>query len=280
VSGVSHRGWEPAHLSYSTVAGYRDCGMRTLLQKVHQIEQHPGLAALGGNTVHTASEWHDLGDARPADELWADAWAYNLADYQKRSPSFRPEDYIATGRAGVAYGGKRNWEWWQDNGPGMVQAWIDWRTEHQWQVWFTDDDTPGIELDVRVELPGNGIVMQMHLDRVFVTPAGALVVLDLKTGRTPETAEQLGLYACGLELAHGLRPDFGYYWHPDKGHGQPLGLTPYTVTYFEQVTSAAAAGMNAGCFLAKPANNCRTWCGVSRACPAVGGAEVPPDLFG
>lgn len=61
-TGISVDGYEPGHLSYSTIDGYRTCGIRFRLQKVIGVEQRPGLAALGGNAVHTATEWLDLAE--------------------------------------------------------------------------------------------------------------------------------------------------------------------------------------------------------------------------
>jgi len=52
--------YEPQHLSFSTVNSYRTCGKRFQLEKVFRLEQRPGLAALGGNAVHAASEVIDL----------------------------------------------------------------------------------------------------------------------------------------------------------------------------------------------------------------------------
>lgn len=57
---ISIDGYEPAHLSHSTVNGYRMCGKKFQLEKVFQLEQKPGLAAIGGNAVHTATEKLDL----------------------------------------------------------------------------------------------------------------------------------------------------------------------------------------------------------------------------
>lgn len=48
--------YEPAHLSHSTVSSLRMCGTKFLLTKVLRLEEKPGLAALGGNAVHYASE--------------------------------------------------------------------------------------------------------------------------------------------------------------------------------------------------------------------------------
>lgn len=280
---VSIDGYEPQHFSYSTMDGYRFCGERHRLQKVLQVEQRPGLAGIGGNAVHAATEeydkWFLVGDVDwpGAEIVFKRCWDDEIAKRKEQSPSFDVSDYVATGRAAAAYGGKRNAQWWLDNGPGMVQAWIDWRLQHQdWAIWETPEGNPAIELELRVILP-NGIPVLMFLDRVMVTPAGQLVVLDIKTGRLPETAEQLGLYAYGLEVIFGqmFRPDWGYFWTPDKGHSSPQALGMYTADYFAHVADQTARGMNAGVFLAKPANSCKNWCGVARHCVAVGG--TPPS---
>lgn len=56
---IKFEDYEPAHLSYSTVNGYRDCAKRFYLQKVAKLEQQPGFAAIGGNAVHAATEMLD-----------------------------------------------------------------------------------------------------------------------------------------------------------------------------------------------------------------------------
>jgi hypothetical protein len=53
---ISINGYEPKHLSYSTIGTYRMCAKKFELEKVQQREQRPGIAALAGNAVHTASE--------------------------------------------------------------------------------------------------------------------------------------------------------------------------------------------------------------------------------
>ena len=176
---LSFEGWEPPHLSYSTVSGYRDCGMRTKLQKVLKIEQRPGLAACGGNAVHTATELYDQGEGTDPAELFALGWAAAVEKNKEWSPSFEVGDYTVTGRATAAYGGKQNFQWWMDNGPGMVQNWIDWREKNQWDIWETPEGSPAVELELNIVLP-NDIPVKMFLDRVMVTPAGQITVVDIK----------------------------------------------------------------------------------------------------
>lgn len=59
-TGISVNGYEPEHLSYSSIDGYKTCGKRFELQKIIGVEQRPGLAALGGNAVHLATQVIDL----------------------------------------------------------------------------------------------------------------------------------------------------------------------------------------------------------------------------
>lgn len=282
-TGIEISGYAPDHLSYSTVDGYKTCGKRFELQKVIGVEQRPGLAALGGNAVHTATEWFDK-DAHGVywppnvvTDAFKKAWAEEVASRREQSPNYQVEDYVKTGRASAQYGGKRNLEWWMDNGPGMVQAWIDWRESSGWHLWELPDGSPAVEVELLIELPG-GYPVKMFIDRVMVTPAGQIVVLDIKTGRIPETAEQLGLYAYGLaqEFGEENRPTWGYFWHPEKGHGSPQSIDMYTGEYFSEQARMAVAGINAGCFLPKVQMGCGGWCGVAKFCTAVGGTA--PDF--
>lgn len=95
MSRISYNGYEPAHLSYSTISSYRDCGKRLYFQKVLKLEQHPGLAALGGNAVHTCSEvvdhlildqgWEALDAPAPAGSV---VDTHNTAPVERTSPAW------------------------------------------------------------------------------------------------------------------------------------------------------------------------------------------------
>lgn len=53
---IDIRGYTPKHLSYSTVDSFRSCPKKFELQKVLQLEQLPGLAAIGGSAFHACVE--------------------------------------------------------------------------------------------------------------------------------------------------------------------------------------------------------------------------------
>lgn len=177
--------YQPAHLSFSTLDGYRSCGTRFLLQKVLQVEQVPGLAGIGGNAVHSSTEEYD--ELYPGDEhgdfdfiaSFQKHWDLQVEDRRERSPSIPVEDYVATGRAPAAYGGKRNTAWWLDHGPGMVEAWANWRKASGFSLWTTPEGRPAIEVRLTYMLPGDTPIL-MFIDRIMVTPAGQLVVVDIK----------------------------------------------------------------------------------------------------
>lgn len=205
--------------------------------------------------------------------LFEECWSAEIQDRVERSPSFKPEEYTATGRASAAYGGKRNIAWWLDNGPTMVESWVNWRANTGWLLWDING-SPAVELEVNFELPGLDHPIKAFIDRIFVLPSGELAVLDIKTGRDPETPEQLGLYAVAIWIVYGVRIKWGYYWHPEKGHGSPIDLDPWTPQMFAQMFNEAINGINARSFLPKPANNCKNWCGVARFCAVVQGEQA------
>lgn len=207
-------------------------------------------------------------------ELFAHTWREAVKDQLDRSPSYKLDDFIATGRAGVEYGGKRNAQWWLDHGPEMVDRWVAWRQETGWEIWEYEPHQPAIEMELRFDLP-NGIPVLAFIDRVFVLPTGELAVHDIKTGRIPETGEQLGLYATGLEILGYPRPKWGYFWDAQKGtHGDPIDLDMFTPGFFAELFGGAVAGINAGSFLPKAQNACRNWCGVAQFCALVGGEKA------
>lgn len=200
--------------------------------------------------------------------LFENCFEAEVAESIERSPSYTLDDFVVTGRASQKYGGKQNVDWWLDNGPGMVEAWQTWKAEQGWTLWEYETGKPAVEMELLFSLPGD-IPLKAYIDRVFVLPTGELAVVDIKTGsRMPDTGEQLGLYATGLELLGHPRPTWGYYWDARKGtHSRAWHLDAFTPEWFAEEFQAAIRQINAGGFLAKVQNNCPQWCGVAHACP-------------
>lgn len=205
---------------------------------------------------------------------FAEEWGRQIARRREESPSYEVGDYVVTGRAPAPYG-RRTLDYWMDKGPGLAENWLAWRREHRWQIWEAEPSLPAIELPLNFELP-NGIPIVAYVDRVFVTPAGELACVDIKTGaRMPDSPEQLGLYKVGIEEQYGAPIAWGYWWDANKGtHVGPFDLDKYTPQYFATLYGETAAGVNAGYFVPRPQFNCGDWCSVGRFCHATGGAEA------
>jgi hypothetical protein len=188
-----------------------------------------------------------------------DKSGYQLTDWFKSGPQ-KPETSL---------------QWWEDNGPALVQRVIDWYETHEdVSIWVTPDGTPAIELELTVNF---GIVpVKMAIDVVFQMGT-ALVVVDWKTSaKAPENPRQLGIYASGVELEYGIRPKYGAYFLPkdEQPFQRPIDLTapqfgiPYLTSEFELFDK----GRTAGIFVANPGRSCGR-CGVAHACLANGGAQ-------
>lgn len=173
-------------------------------------------------------------------------------------------------------------DWWAANGPRMVRNFTDWyEANDDVSVWTAPDGRPAIELGLTVNF--GAVPVKMYLDLVLQMGT-ALVVVDLKSGaRTPDSMSQLAIYACGLELAYGkqYRPRYGTFFML-RGVGRAEDdktyfLTPteldayqYSVPFWTRQFTLFDRGVTEGVFVAKPSEACKR-CGVSYACPAVGG---------
>jgi hypothetical protein len=147
---------------------------------------------------------------------WDKAWSYAISQQKSRSDVASTE-WKAGGRKTKDYPDKENSTWWENNGPLMVNRWIEWRNgSHPYVIWEPVPGIPAIELSTTPIW--NDVPVQMHIDRVMINPDGELVVIDLKTGsRSPSSDLQLAFYAAGIEEEYGIRPKWGAYWMGRNG---------------------------------------------------------------
>ena len=277
---ISIGGYEPKHLSWSTYDSYSSCGERQRLQKVLMLEQRPNWGSVGGTGVHDSVEvieahgpdlgpladWHGFFDTTV---LFNEQFDAALQATLERSPSFGKNDWHVSQNRG----NPKNEDWWRTEGPKMLDRYIAWRQQTAWTVW-------GIEVECNFTLPGD-IPIKAFIDNVSILPTGQAAVVDVKTGKIPDTPGQLGLYKVALKTLFDMDVQWGFFWDAKKGsHGQPIDLSQYTPEFMADLFEQAIAGHNAGVFLPKPQMNCATWCGVARYCKAVGGelADTVPSV--
>jgi len=171
-------------------------------------------------------------------DIWNKSWNAEVEEIKH----YKGEHYDfttlrQTKRTTKANPAGENVSWWFENGKKFLESWIEWRKNSGWKIWESPTGEPGIELVMELEV--GGIPFKGAIDRIFVTPEGELVILDLKTGsRTPQTELQLQVYACMMERAYGIRPKWGCYWMARTGStSSPVDLDGFTLSKLDEMVA-------------------------------------------
>jgi superfamily I DNA/RNA helicase/RecB family exonuclease len=170
----------------------------------------------------------------------------------------------------------------------MIQAFLTWRAQTRREL-----TEVGVEVDVDGVLDmrdGTGVRLRGRVDRIERDAAGRLVIVDVKTGKTPVSKDaaqrhaQLAAYQ--LAVAEGLSPATGWGPQPDGdepggarlvylGKAGPAGatereqdpLTPEARAEWRNVIGQAAEATAGPEFIARINDGC-THCPLRPSCPA------------
>ncbi|WP_131823543.1 PD-(D/E)XK nuclease family protein, partial [Mycobacterium talmoniae] len=157
----------------------------------------------------------------------------------------------------------------------MLQTFLQWRDATRYQL---------TEVGVEVDIDGvvDGVRLRGRVDRVERDAAGRLVIVDIKTGKTPVTKDDAQRHA---QLAmYQLAVDAGLVPHGDEPGGARLvylgkpgaagatereqdPLTPQTRDEWRSRVASAAAATAGPAFVARVNDGCRH-CPVRSSCPA------------
>lgn len=167
-------------------------------------------------------------------DTWEKAWRFELAKATKNG-EISLSDIRQSSRTTKANPDGENVNWWYDNGYEFVKSWVSWRENSPWKIWTLPNGEPAIEVVAEVKF--GGIQFVGAIDRIFETESGELVILDLKTGaRTPQSDLQLQVYACMLERAFGIRPQYGCYWMARTNQTTaPVDLSEFTLKKLDSI---------------------------------------------
>lgn len=170
-------------------------------------------------------------------DTWERAWRFELAKATKNG-EISLDAIRQSSRTTKANPDGENVEWWYENGYEFFKSWVTWRENSPWKIWQLPNGEPAIEVGVDVEF--GGIPFKGAIDRIFVTEEGQLVILDLKTGaRTPQSDLQLQVYACMVERAFGIRPQYGCYWMARTGQtSPPVDLSEFTLKKLDDIVGS------------------------------------------
>lgn len=164
----------------------------------------------------------------------------------------------------------------------MLEAFFQWRAQTRHEL-----TEVGREIEVDGVLDGTGVRLRGRVDRVERDGAGRLVVVDVKTGKTPVSKDdaqrhaQLAMYQ--LAVAEGLLPDGdepggarlvypGRVGAGGAAEREQDPLTPATRDDWRNLVQQAAAATAGPQFVARVNDGC-THCPIRPSCPAHTGAE-------
>lgn len=260
-------------LSHSSLSTYADCGERWRLEKVFKVPVESWYATVGGTVVHTLTELHDQG--LPLDNLSEEFKTFldiEITKAEQKGTTLKVSGKKLKEASLQGGPNKRDYDWWLEFGPKMVENWIEFRRETDWTLATMPDGSPGIEVDLYADVAGRPF--KGFIDRVFLTPEGQVVIVDIKTGTLPLGQLQLATYAVALERQHGLRAEWGAYWHPVSGISYLKDLTKHDADWIDSQYEMAWNGIEAEVFMPNVGSACTSFCGVRKFCRAFGGDEA------
>ena len=191
-------------------------------------------------------------------QLWDQAWLESKGDIDLTNAR-------VGGRATKANPNKEDINFWQNQGPKWVEAYIAWRKANPtWNIWTAPDGNRAIELALTPVV--KDIQVKMIIDRVFEVN-GELVIVDLKTSQnTPTSSLQLGFYKLGLEQQFGIEVKWGtYYMSRGNNISEMVDLSEYTYEKMEYLIETFDKARKAAIFLPNT-NSCQYMCGLTEYC--------------
>jgi len=203
------------------------------------------------------------------DSIWREAFDKQIEEVQTRTNT-TPYEWRTGGRATKEYPNKEDGNWWDENGEKMFYDFINAWQESQLEIWVSPEGVPGIEIGFNQYF--GDVLIKAFADLIAVLPTGELIVVDFKTGKsTPDSAMQLGVYACLMEMQFGTRPTRGYFYSARSAKFEEAeGLNRWTIPVLTELFAQFARGLEAEVYLPNIGMSCST-CGVKDYCYAVGG---------
>jgi RecB family exonuclease len=203
------------------------------------------------------------------EEIWDQSFLEAIAETEAKSKT-NPTDWRRGGRVSVANPDKENKAWWDVNGKKMFLDFIGAWKDSQLTIWESPQGVSGIEIELNSNF--GDVLVKAYADLIAVTAGGELVVVDFKTGAyTPDSALQLGIYACAMEMKFGTRPTRGYYYSSRKATFlEAEGLHRWTIPLLTELFAQFNRGVENQIFLPNIGMACST-CGVKEYCYATGG---------
>jgi putative RecB family exonuclease len=255
-------------LSPSRAADFKTCPLLYRYRSIDRLPEAPSRAATRGTLVHAVlEELFDLPAAgrtlAAAKAMLPDAWTRVIVEEPEVAALFSDD----VGGAELAG--------WLDSAAGLLTN------------YFALEDPTRLEPAAReqlVEVVVDGLRLRGYIDRLDISPAGDIRVVDYKTGSTPREAFeakalfQMKFYALVLWRTRGVVPrQLRLMYLADT---DTLSYTPEAdeLDRFERTLKAIWAAIEratqTGDFRPSPSRLC-DWCDHHALCPEFGGTPPP-----
>jgi hypothetical protein len=260
----------PPYRSYSQLTEYMKCGESFRLTRRVGVKEQPSVWLPGGTAFHNTTERYDLDNLTNGsiEQTWAEEWHRAIAaQVEAAPPEYKDPD---TWR--VAGKGKETLDWWAIHGQTWSLNYRDWRESSDLALIEN-----GVEIAMNPVL--NGVMVKMYADRVFVDTHGQVLVVDLKTGSSPQPSSlQLGVYKVGLFKLTGLFAEWGAFYDARKGElTPPVRLDQWTEERVSALFLTFDQQERAGQYLPNVGSHCKYMCSVKQFCVYQGGTPHPDD---
>lgn len=265
----------PEHLSYSQITEFLKCSHAWELKKLWKAPSLPSWYLIGGTVVHEVTADYDLHLHRTGESLGPEDLRdlFEVAWDEQAALGVQVEPDRSKWKAGGR--GKEDADWWQKNGLKMVARWVDFREQSPFELLVADGE-PAVELEMTAMR--YGFPFRLGIDRLFRDPtSNQVVVVDLKTGKEPNSPYQLAFYRDAVFERYGLQVDWGFYWMSRTGRlGRPHQLNGITLDMTARMAQNVRKGIEAELFTPNLGPLC-DYCDVAKFCASVGGS---PALLG
>jgi len=256
-------------LSPSRASDFKTCPLLYRFRTIDRLPEAPSRAATRGTVVHAVLEGlFDLPASErtleAAQQLVGPSWQRLLDEAPELSGLFADDDAAGSELAA-----------WLDSARGLVES------------YFAIEDPTRLEPAAREELVEtvvDGLRLRGYVDRLDVSPAGDVRVVDYKTGTIPREAFeakalfQMKFYALVLWRIRGVVPrQLKLIYLADR---DTLTYTPEAeeLLRFERTLKAIwvaiARATERADFRPSPSRLC-DWCDHQSRCPAFGGTPPP-----
>lgn len=262
----------PGYRSYSQLTEWMKCGESFRLSRRVGVKEKPSWWLPGGTAFHNTSERydHDQLSQGSLTQTWHEEWNKAVDAQQAENPDVPLADWRAAGK------GKEDGIWWAEHGLRMANRYAHWRENSPLEV-YEHGDQALIETELMPEL--SGVLVKMYPDRIMVDQHGQLLVMDLKTGASPQPSSlQLGVYKVGVEKLLGVTVEWGAFYDARKGElVPPVPIGHWTEERVGSLFATFDRQERAGEYLPNIGSHCKYMCSFRAHCVYQGGTRHPDD---